>query len=123
MTARTPEDVDRLFGERVNADDAAVVAALYESEGVLVFQGTTFQGPDQIRGFLEGMTAAQAKITMNVKHVVRAGDVAVLYNDWAMTVTGPDGKTESSSGKAIEVVRRQADGSWKFVVDDPAARD
>ena len=123
MTARTPEDVDRLFGERVNADDAAGVAALYESEGVLVFQGTTFQGPDQIRGFLEGMTAAQAKITMNVKHVVRAGDVAVLYNDWAMTVTGPDGKTESSSGKAIEVVRRQADGSWKFVVDDPAARD
>lgn len=123
MTAKTPEDVDRLFGERVNAGDAAGVAALYENEGVLVFQGTTFQGPDQIRGFLEGMTAAQAKITMNVKHVVRAGDVAVLYNDWAMTVTGPDGKTESSSGKAIEVVRRQADGSWKFVVDDPAARD
>ena len=123
MTAKTPEDVDRLFGERVNAGDAAGVAALYENEGVLVFQGTTVQGPDQIRGFLEGMTAAQAKITMNVKHVVRAGDVAVLYNDWAMTVTGPDGKTESSSGKAIEVVRRQADGSWKFVVDDPAARD
>lgn len=123
MTAKTPEDVDRLFGERVNAGDAAGVAALYENEGVLVFQGTTFQGPDQIRGFLEGMTAAQAKITMNVKHVVRAGDVAVLYNDWAMTVTGPDGKTEASSGKAIEVVRRQADGSWKFVVDDPAARD
>ena len=123
MTAKTPEDVDRLFGERVNAGDAAGVAALYENEGVLVFQGTTFHGPDQIRGVLEGMPAAQAKITMNVKHVVRAGDVAVLYNDWAMTVTGPDGKTESSSGKAIEVVRRQADGSWKFVVDDPAARD
>ena len=122
MTARTPEDVDRLFGERVNADDAAGVAALYESEGVLVFQGTTFQGPEQIRGFLEGMTAAQARITMNVKHVVRAGDVAVLYNDWSMTVTGADGKTEASSGKAIEVVRRQADGSWKYVVDDPGAR-
>lgn len=123
MAARTPEDVDRLFGERVNAGDAAGVAALYENEGALVFQGTTFQGPEQIRAFLEGMTAAQAKITMNVKHVVRAGDVAVLYNDWSMTVTGADGKAEASSGKAIEVVRRQADGSWKFVIDDPTARD
>ena len=123
MAARTPEDVDRLFGESVNAGDAAAVAALYEKDGVLVFQGTTFQGPEQIRAFLEGMTAAKAKIAMNVKHVVQAGDVAVLYNDWSMTVTGADGKPEASSGKAIEVVRRQPDGTWKFVVDDPAARD
>ena len=123
MAAKTPEDVDRLFAERVNAGDAAGVAALYENEGVLAFQGTTFQGPGQIRTFLEGMTAAKARVAMNVKHVVRAGDVAVLYNDWSMTVTGPDGKPEASSGKAIEVVRRQADGTWKFVVDDPAARD
>ena len=122
MAANTPEDVDRLFGERVNAGDAAGVAALYEKDGVLVFQGTTFQGPEQIRGFLDRMTAAKAKITMNVKHVVRAGDVAVLYNDWSMTVTDADGKTETSSGKAIEVVRRQSDGTWKFVIDDPAAR-
>jgi uncharacterized protein (TIGR02246 family) len=123
MAAKTPEDVDRLFGEGVNAGDAAAVAALYEKDGVLVFQGTTFQGPDQIRAFLEGMTAAKARITMNVKHVVQAGDVAVLYNDWSMTATGADGKVESSSGKAIEVVRRQPDGSWKFVIDDPIARD
>jgi uncharacterized protein (TIGR02246 family) len=123
MAAKTPEDVDRLFAERVTGGDAAGVAALCENEGVLVFQGTTFQGPGQIRPFLEEMTAAQARLSMNVKHVVRAGDVAVLYNDWSMTVTGPDGKPEASSGKAIEVVRRQPDGAWKFVIDDPVARD
>lgn len=123
MAAKNPEDLDRLFAESVNAGDAAAVAALYEKDGVLVFQGTTFQGPDQIRAFLEGMTAAKAKITMNVKQVVRAGDIAMLYNDYSMTITGPDGTTEASSGKAIEVVRRQADGSWKYVIDDPAARD
>lgn len=123
MAAKTPEDADRLFAEGVNAGDAAAVAALYEGDGVLLFQGTTFQGPDQIRAFLEGMIAAKPKITMNVTQVVRAGDVAVLYNDWTMTVTGADGKPEASSGKAIEVVRRQSDGSWKYVVDDPGARD
>lgn len=123
MAAMNPEDVDRLFGEGVNSGDAAAVAALYEKDGVLAFQGTTFQGPEQIRGFLEAMIAGKPRITMNVKHVVRAGDVAVLYNDWTMSVTGADGKAESSSGKAIEVVRRQPDGSWRFVIDDPNARD
>ena len=69
------------------------------------------------------MVAAKARLTMNVTKVLRGGDdVAVLYNDWRMTVTGPDGKAQESSGKAIEIVRRQADGSWKFVVDDPNAR-
>ncbi len=26
------------------------------------------------------------------------------------------------AGKAIEVVRRQADGTWRFAIDDPYAR-
>jgi uncharacterized protein (TIGR02246 family) len=122
MAARTPEDCDRLFSAGVNAGDAAAVAALYEDDGVLVFEGDTFQGPDAIRGFVEGMIAAKPQITMNVIGVVRAGDVAMVYNDWHMSVAGADGKREESSGKAIEVVRRQADGTWKYVIDDPRAR-
>ena len=123
MTAKTPEDCDRLFGEAINRGDAAAVAALYESGGVLAFAGGIYTGPEQIRAVLEGMVAAKARLTMNVTKVLRGGDdVAVLYNDWRMTLSGPDGRTQESSGKAIEIVRRQADGSWKFVVDDPNAR-
>ena len=123
MQARTPEDCDRLFGEGVNAGDAAAVAGLYESSGVLVFGGDTFTGPDAIRGFLEAMLSSKPTIEMNVTKVLAGGgDIAVLYNDWRMTATGADGRREQSSGKAIEIVRRQADGSWKFVIDDPNAR-
>jgi ketosteroid isomerase-like protein len=57
-----------------------------------------------------------------IKVVAGAGDLAVLYNDWAMSATDPDGKATERTGKAIEVVRRQADGSWRFVVDDPYGR-
>ena len=122
MSAKTPEDCDRLFGEGVNAGDAAAVAALYEADGVLVFEGDTLRGPDAIRGFLEQMIAAKPRITMNVTRVVRGGEVAVLYNDWSMTATGAGGEAAESSGKAIEIVRRQGDGTWKFVIDDPHAR-
>ena len=60
---------------------------------------------------------------MNVVLVVRSGeDLAVLYNDWSASAKGPDGAPFEMAGKAIEVVRRQPDGSWLFVVDDPFAR-
>lgn len=122
MAATTPEDCDRLFAEAVNRGDAAAVAALYEEAGVLALGGDVFTGPAQIRPAIEGMVAAKARITMNVTRVVRGGDVAMVYNDWRMTMSGPDGKPVESSGKALEVVRRQADGTWKYVVDDPNAR-
>jgi ketosteroid isomerase-like protein len=55
--------------------------------------------------------------------VVRTGeDLALVYNDWTLSATGPDGSPIQRSGKAIEVVRRQRDGSWRFAIDDPRAR-
>ena len=43
--------------------------------------------------------------------------------DWlALESRTPDGKTVEMTGKAVEVVCRQADGSWKFAVDDPFSR-
>jgi uncharacterized protein (TIGR02246 family) len=122
MTATNPEDCDRLFAQHVNAGDAAAVAALYEQDGVLLLGGETHQGPETIRGVLDGMVAAGTRIEMNVIRVVRSGDLAMVYNDWKMRGPGPDGATQESSGKAIEVVRRQPDGSWKYVLDDPNAR-
>lgn len=122
MAAKTPEDCDRLFGEGVNRGDAAAVAALYESTGVLELDGVTYTGPEEVRPVIEGMVGAGVRIDMKVTRVLRGGDVAVLYNEWRMTAKGPDGKPQESSGKAIEVVRRQADGTWKYAVDDPNAR-
>jgi len=122
MSARTPEDVDRLFGEYLNAGDAASVAALYEAEAVLAQPGGDAVGPAAIRAALESLVAAKVRLEMKVVKVKRAGDVAVLYNDWSGTATGPDGQPVHLSGKAMEIVRRQPDGTWKFVVDDPYAR-
>jgi len=63
------------------------------------------------------------KLTANVTRVIRGGDdLAVLYNDWSLTAEGADGSTLQDAGRAIEIVRRQRDGSWRFIVDDPRGR-
>jgi uncharacterized protein (TIGR02246 family) len=123
-TARTPEDTDRLFGERMNAGDLDGLVALYEGGATLIrTDGTPATGHDAIRAELRGILAANPKIVMHVKTVRRGGDnLAVLYNDWDGTATHEDGRIEALRGCAVEVIRRQPDGRWLFAVDDPDGR-
>ena len=123
MQARTPEAVDRLFGERVNAGDVDGVVALYEPTGTLVRQDrTAATGHAAIREEIATLVAMHPTLAMHVTHVVAGGDVAMLYNDWNATLTPPGREAITIAGRASEVVRRQPDGSWLFVIDDPNAR-
>jgi uncharacterized protein (TIGR02246 family) len=122
---RSPQDCNRLFAERLNAGDLDGVIALYERSGTLVrADRTAAVGHEAIADDLAGIVALHPQITMNVKQVFSGGgDVAVLYNDWQVTATDADGKRIEFSGRAVEIVRRQPDGTWRFVIDDPYARD
>jgi uncharacterized protein (TIGR02246 family) len=124
MTARTPEDLDRLFRERMAAGDVDGVVALYEPRAVLVSpDGVSTSGPAAIRAALAGLAAMRPRMTMRVVRVIRTeDDLAVVYNDWDVAATGPEGRPVAMHGRAIEVVRRQPDGRWLYVVDDPFAR-
>ena len=124
MTARTPEDIDRLFAERMAAGDVDGVVALYEPGGGLVsFDGIVTTGPGPIREALARLAAMRPRMTMNLVRIVRsAGDFALVYNDWKMSAVDPDGRPVTMEGRAVELSRRQPDGSWLFVLDDPFGR-
>ena len=124
MSARTPEDVDRLFGEFLNSGSLEGLVSLYEAGAAFVPQeGDAIVGRDGIREALSGFVAMKPRIKMNVVRVVSMGDdLAMLYNDWSLAATGPDGKPAETSGKATEIVRRQKDGTWLFVCDAPFMR-
>jgi uncharacterized protein (TIGR02246 family) len=119
MPARTPEEVDALFEKYMNAGDLAAVVALYEEDGVLVAApGQIAQGHDAIRAALESFLAMKPQFKLHVTNTIVAGDIAVLYNDWTATIGD-----QRTSGKAMEICRRQPDGTWRFTIDDPYARD
>jgi uncharacterized protein (TIGR02246 family) len=113
-------------GRYVNSRDLNNLVALYEAQASLVHEdGTVYRGTAAIRETMQGLFVAwpEAKITMNVVRVVRAGDdLAVLYNDWSMVGRAADGSPFAMAHKAIEIVRWQSDGTWRFAVDDPYAR-
>jgi uncharacterized protein (TIGR02246 family) len=123
-SARTPEECSRLFAERLNAADVEGVVALYESGATLVLEGQTAAvGRDAIRTAIARFAEAQPEIRCSATRVIRGSDdLAVVYNDWSLTAKTPGGVRRQDSGHAIEIMRRQTDGSWRFLIDDPRGR-
>jgi uncharacterized protein (TIGR02246 family) len=121
MTANAPEDLDRLFGEGINAGNVEAALALYEPNAVLVRQdGTHAIGLDQIRAQLNDLVTASAQLHLNgVKAVKLGDDLALCHSDWSASMAGPDGKRMEMPIKATEVGRRQPGGNWLFAIDDP----
>jgi len=120
MPARTPDELDRLFASAMNAGDLEGLVALYEPQATLAPEpGTVVTGVTSIRAALGGFIAAKARLTLQSKVLAQTGDIALTTSKWDLTGNGPDGKPMKMSGQSAEVARRQADGTWRFVIDTP----
>jgi uncharacterized protein (TIGR02246 family) len=119
MPASTPEQIHRLFEEAFNAGDLDGLMELYESDAALIAQpGSVAHGGEQARAALQGFLALKGRITLNTKLVVTVADLAYLSNSWSLNGTGPDGNPVVLGATTAEVARRQADGSWRYVIDN-----
>ena len=58
-------------------------------------------------------------LQLGALNVVLAGDIALSIANWTMTGTAPDGSPVKMQGTTSDVLRRQADGTWLFVIDNP----
>lgn len=113
-SAKTPEDLSRLFVELANARDADGMAALYEEDAVLAFPpGSQTVGRAAIRELMAQLVAGGGTFT-----VEEALPTVFHGSDLALTSTVPSDNT----GGRVQVVRRQPDGSWLRVIDRPEIR-
>ncbi|MEH0447696.1 MULTISPECIES: YybH family protein [unclassified Streptomyces] len=108
--AMRPEDITRLFVERSNAGDATGVAALYEEDAVMAYPpGELTVGRDAIRALWE-------KVLANGPRFEPEQPLPTLISgDIALTSTPP----KDGAGARAQVVRRQSDGSWLRLLDQP----
>ena len=76
--------------------------------------GSVAAGLPAIRKVWAGFVALGGQIAMTTRYAVEFDDIALLSNTWTFEGAG----MKFSSGTA-EVARRQADGSWLYVIDNP----
>lgn len=101
--------------------DLSGVMASYESPATIVFEpGVPVSDPAQIEQMFGGMALIDPVFEYPAGHeVIVNGDIAMHIAPWSMTGKTPDGQSIAQSGLSVAVLRRQSDGSWKMVIDNP----
>ena len=105
--ARDPQDLERLLVSRERAGDVDGMAALYEPHAVLDRGGGRLrQGREAIRASFAELVATGRKFDFgDQRPAITSGDLALT-------------STRSLDGSVTaEVARRQADGTWLWVID------
>lgn len=115
-----PEHVVPYAVEIMAAGAIEPVMRMYELNAVFVGPGgEVASGHDELREALTPFVALKPQFTLDIDQVVEAGDVAEVCGRWSLTGADSEGKTVEMSGRNVDVVRRQADGSWLIVIDNP----
>jgi ketosteroid isomerase-like protein len=93
---------------------------LYEADACFATQpGQLAKSPESIRQSLRNFIDLKGKLDLKVKRVLQASDLALVTTEWSFGGTGADGNPVNIASKSADVLRQQADGSWKFVIDNP----
>ena len=108
--ALKPEDLTRLFVERANAKDAAGIAELYEEDAVMAYPpGRQTVGRDAIRSLWAELLPKMGRFEPEPPLPT------LVSGDIALTATPP----KDGAGARAQVVRRQPDGTWLRLLDQP----
>lgn len=114
-----PEDVIPSLVERFNSGDINNQMALYAPEAVFVANdGRLVTDREEIAAIIGRDIKLGLSLETKVRHVFTAGDTAQIILDWSIDGIGPDGTEVHLGGSACDIVRRGADGFWRYIIDN-----
>ena len=120
MNANTPSEIYDLFAEYFNAGTIDLLLTLYTDDAVLVpAAGQGARGKDAIREALNGFLALKGEFQLGHPTVIESGDTALIMVKWTLNGTSPQGGPVEISGQTSDVARRQPEGNWLLVIDNP----
>ena len=120
MSTATPEQVLESIVTGINSGNLESLMPLYESEAAFATQpGSLAHGPAGVREALTGFISLQGELDLEVTRVLEVDDLALVTGVWKFNGTAPDGAPVHLEASNADVLRRQSDGTWRFVIDNP----
>ena len=120
MSTATPVQVLESIVTGINSGNLESLLPLYENDAAFATQpGSLAPGAPGIREALNGFISMKGKLDLDVTRVLEVDDLALVIGEWSFNGTGPDGEPVQLEAKNADVLRRQTDGSWRFVIDNP----
>jgi len=124
LSARTrqPDDVSRVLVQALEKGDIETSVAVYEASAVLFSKsGRTMTGLDEIRKNNAALIALKPTFDIAFIKFTLSGDGTLATNRMKANLSWKDaeGKLVEASVDTLEVLRKQEDGSWRYIIDDP----
>jgi ketosteroid isomerase-like protein len=113
MPAKSPEEICHLFKQYMAEGDLDSVLSVYDPEAVFLNRSGEIKKGDALREELAKFAGVKATFDFKIKQVIRSGDIALMHTEWKVSAPEP------MSVYAIEVARRQPDGTWRWLIGDP----
>lgn len=114
MDAYQPEDLPLVFQHYFNAGDVAGLMAHYYAPDPTYapMPGVVLHGVADVEESIGDLVALGHPMQVTVRHVLRAGDTALLVVDHEIPAL-------AMAGTATDVARLQPDGTWRCTIDNP----
>ena len=120
MRAYSPTEIHALFQNAFNLRDVEALISLYERDAILVVGGKQVTGRENIRAAFHSMLSVGAQMSLTTRSIIESRDsFALLHGEWIVERTTATEPQLTTRGLSTEVVRRQPDGTWLFVIDNP----
>ena len=124
MSTATPEQVLESIVAGINSGDLDSLMPLYEPAAAFVPEpGNLAHGASGIGESLNGFISMNGRLDLEVTRVLEVDDLALVLGEWTFAGTGPDGEPVRLAARNADVLRRQDDGTWRFVIDNPWGTD
>jgi ketosteroid isomerase-like protein len=113
-----PSHINEFFAHGFNFRDVDLLVTLYDPNGAVVERdGTVSHGHEAIRQHLEDLVAIGGEMTSTNFTAVIVGDIALVTAGWIIVGSH---LAPQLQGRSSEVLRLQPDGSWAYLIDQPA---
>lgn len=115
-------DLDKFYDawqDRFNAWDIEGLVDLYLPDVTYINpDGKELIGHAGVRADFEGLFALKPKVDLHDRRHIVYRDTVLTTNHWDLKLTNPDGTSQELTGGGIEVICKQPDGGWRFIIDD-----
>ena len=120
MATATPTQVLESIVAGINSGDIESLMPLYEDGAAFAAEpGSLAHGTPGVRESLNGFISMNGTLDLRTTRVLEVDDLALVAGVWSFDGTGPDGEPVHLEARNADVLRRQSDGTWRFVIDNP----
>ena len=113
-------EADRAFAAAVAEGGAEAWVSWFAEDGAQIQPGVgEVRGRDALRELMAGLDDPTFTLRWEPRRadVAASGDLGWTTGDFVSEGVGPAGEPRRGQGRYVSIWRRQADGSWKVVLD------